>query len=141
VRLNDAVNGIWISRDAQIGGGLYIAHYGGVIIGHVRIGSNCNIGNNVTIGKSTEGSYEDVPTIGNRVSIAVGSRILGKISVGHDALVGPNSVVMREVPQRGVVLGAPARQLARHGSFNHVSYRGMELDEQRSQSLAMIDKS
>lgn len=138
VRLNDVVNGIWISRDAEIGRGLYIAHPGCVVIGPAKIGANCNIGNSVTIGKNGRGEREGVPLVGDRVVISVGSRVLGRITIGDDVLIGPNSVVVRDVPARSVLLGVPARQIAQHGSFEYLSYPGMDADEPRARSLALM---
>lgn len=137
-RLNDIANGIWICPVAEIGPGLFIAHYGGVIIGPAKIGSNCNVGNNVTIGKGGRGDRAGRPVIGDRVIVAVGARVLGRITVGDDAMVGANSVVNRNVLARAVVTGVPALQISLKGSFDYLDYPGIEMDHNRAKSLAAL---
>ncbi|WP_268762147.1 DapH/DapD/GlmU-related protein, partial [Frankia casuarinae] len=63
----------------------------------------------MTIGKSGTGEKFGRPTIGDRVSIGTGARILGRLEVGDDALVGANAVVTRSLAARSVAVGAPAR--------------------------------
>lgn len=84
--------------------------YGGigvVIHGNAVIGSNCIIGQGVTIGGRSK-MYE-VPKIGNRVYIAAGARILGDVTIGDDVVIGANAVVIEDVSSCCVVAGIPAK--------------------------------
>ena len=128
-RVNDIVNGIWISPKADIGPGLFIGHYGGVIIGAVRIGENCNIGHGVTIGRGRPG--EARPTLGDRVMVAAGAKLLGPVDLGDDVLVGANAVVTRSFGDRTVLAGDPVRVLSHAGSFDYLRYPGCDEDPAR----------
>jgi serine O-acetyltransferase len=138
-----AVTSIEISSGAHIGPGLWLPHGGHVIIGAVRAGSNCNVFQGVTVGdgESTAvapepGSWLQLPTLGNRVWIGPGAVVVGRVTVGDDASVSANSLVTRDVPPRGVMLGVPARLISRNGSFTQIRYRGMDEDKERSAALA-----
>ncbi len=133
------VTGIWISPRAHIGPGLYINHFGNVIVGEVEIGSNCNLSHEVTLGNSGRGNKRGLPILGDRVFIAPGAKVLGKICVGNDAVVGANAVVTKSVPDRAVMIGAPAQVTSYKGSFDFVYYAGMESDPDRLESLALSE--
>lgn len=135
-RVSQVLTGIWISPKCDIGPGLYIAHFGGVIIGPCRIGANCNIGHGVTVGKSGRGSALGDPVIGDRVNLAPGSQVLGAVVIGNDVLVGANAVVVRSVPERGVAGGIPAKVISWEGAFGYVEYPGMDCDFGRIEALA-----
>lgn len=99
---------IEISRDTQIGGGLYIGHaYGITINPRATLGMNCNIHKNVTIGQENRGKKRGAPTIGNNVWIGIGVTIVGKVYIGDDVLIAPNSYVNCDIPSHSVVFGNP----------------------------------
>ncbi|WP_187366498.1 serine O-acetyltransferase [Trebonia kvetii] len=135
--------GIEIDSHAHIGPGLFINHFGAIIVGPAYIGENCNIAQSVTIGKSsmvTDWELEtvdvlDVPTIGDRVWIGPGAVIAGPVSVGNDASVSANTLVIRDVQPRGVAMGVPAQIVSVKGSFRQVRYRGMEDDAERTAAI------
>lgn len=102
--------GIHIDENAHIDGGLYIGHFGGVIIGPVRMGRDCNLAHQVTIGRRADG-VPGVPTIGDRVWVGVGSVIFGNIRVGDGVTIAPCTVVSRSLPPRLLVSGNPMRVL------------------------------
>jgi serine O-acetyltransferase len=105
--------GIEIDPTARIGGGLYIAHQGGIIIGPVQMGVDCNIAHHVTIGQKPGSGA--VPTLGDRVWVGTGSVLYGSITIGDGVTVGPLTVVSRSVPARALVMGNPGRVvLAEH---------------------------
>ena len=105
----------YISVSAEIGAGFLIAHVGGIIIGgKTKIGTNCDIRQNVTFGgnfnkKSTEGRSQ--PLVDNNVSIGVGACILGPVHIGEFAIIGANSVVTRDVSPGMISFGVPAKEI------------------------------
>lgn len=104
--------GIEISRSAEIGPGLYIGHYGGIMIASLaRIGSNVNISQQVTIGVSGQGEKMGVPIIGDHVYIAPGAKVFGKIRIGNNAKIGANAVVYRDIPDNAVVVQDPGYRI------------------------------
>jgi serine O-acetyltransferase len=134
--------GIEIDAHAHIGPGLFINHFGGVIIGPVTIGSNCNVSHGVTLGRSSLAAgttYADVPTLGDRVWLGPGAVVAGPLTLGNDVVVAANSLVTRDIPDRGVGRGVPASVISVVGSFRQVSYRGMMDDPDRVASLAAVD--
>lgn len=90
----------------SIGPGLFIQHGHGTLISADRIGSNCWINQQVTIGYSTK---TDRPTIGDNVKIAPGAKIIGNVTIGNNVTVCPNTVVLDDVAAGVTVLGVPAR--------------------------------
>ncbi len=144
-RLVLALTSIDIDASAHIGPGLWMPHGGYVVIGPVRMGRNCEIFQGVTLGESEStltgrppepGTPPGVPALGDRVWVGPGAVIAGAVTVGDDASVGANSLVVHDVPPRGVVLGVPARLVSRRGSFGVVTYRGMDRDASRRAALA-----
>jgi serine O-acetyltransferase len=132
----EVLTGISIPARCDIGPGLYIGHFGGIFIDErCRLGENCNIAQGVTIGKGGRGELQGEPTLGDRVHVGTGAIILGKISIGNDAVIGPGAVVMVSVPPCGVALGNPARVIGLDGSFDFVRYDGMENDPARKLAL------
>jgi serine O-acetyltransferase len=136
-----ALTGIHIDAGAHIGSGLKIPHGGRIEMGPVRIGGNCDIYQGVTLGASASTiddpySKPGVPALGDRVWVGPGAVVAGAVTVGDDASIGANSLLVRDVPPRGVVLGVPARLVSRRGSFYQVFYRGMDNDDQRRAGLA-----
>jgi serine O-acetyltransferase len=104
--------GIYIHASAEIDGGLYVSHFGGVIIGPIKMGKDCNIAHGVTIGKRAGGD-PGVPTIGDRVWIGFGSVVFGGITIGDGVTIGPLTVVGRNLQPRVMVAGNPIRILRR----------------------------
>ena len=134
--------GIEIDPHAHIGPGLLIPHSGYIVIGPVRIGRHCCVSQGVTLGHSTteeDPSRWATPVLEDRVWIGPGAVVAGGLTVGADAAVGANSVVVRDVPPRGVVLGIPARLVSRAGSFAQVRYRGMDGDAERAAARKTTD--
>lgn len=97
-----------LSVDTDIGGGLYFGHPSCISVNyHAVIGNNVNINKCVTIGKENRGIRKGTPTIGNNVWIGTGAVIVGKIRIGNDVLIAPNSYVNQDVPDHSLVLGNP----------------------------------
>ncbi|MGU8420279.1 serine acetyltransferase [Clostridium perfringens] len=99
---------IEISRNSKIGGGCYFGHpYGITINPSAVIGKNCNIHKGVTIGQENRGIRKGTPIIGDEVWIGVNSTIVGKINIGNDVLIAPNTYVNCDVPSHSIVFGNP----------------------------------
>lgn len=102
--------GFEIDPKAQIGEGFYLTtHCGPVIIGPATIGRNCNIAHSVTIGRGITGARKGRPTIEDHVWIGTGSVIVGKINIGSNVLIAPNSFVNFDVPDNSLVIGNPGK--------------------------------
>ena len=100
-----------VDLQATLGKGLMLPHPNGVVIhGEARIGDDCMIMQQVTVGMIDEG---EVPVIGNRVYIGAGAKIIGKLIVGDGARIGANAVVVNDVPSNATAVGIPARIIRR----------------------------
>lgn len=109
-RFIEIITGISIPAETEIGKGLRIHHFGGVILhSHVKIGEHCTLYHEVTLGD--KGGWGEPPTIGNNVLIGAGAKVLGEITVGNNAIIGANSVVLKSVPENTIVGGVPAKIL------------------------------
>lgn len=71
------------------------------------IGKNINIHKGATIGKENRGKKLGAPKIGNNVYIGVNSTVVGKIEIGNDVLIAPNTYVNFNVPSHSIVIGSP----------------------------------
>ena len=99
-----------IPSHTKIGKGFYINHLNGITINpQVVIGNNVNMTKGVTIGQTNRGSKKGVPVIGDRVWIGANATIVGKINIGNNVLVAPNSYINFDVPDNSVVIGNPAK--------------------------------
>lgn len=106
--------GIEISRNVKIGKGLYLCHaYNITINPEVKLGENINLHKGVTIGQENRGKRKGTPTIGNNVWIGVNATIVGKINIGNDVLIAPNSYVNCDIPSHSIVMGNPCKIIAR----------------------------
>jgi serine O-acetyltransferase len=130
-RFVEVYTGIWISPRAEVGPGLYIGHFGGVILGEVKMGSNCNLSPGVVLGQAVRGPKKGRPTIGDRVYIAAGAKLFGKITIGDDVAIGANAVVTESLPDKAVAVGIPAKVISLKGSFGYILYRDMDAVPER----------
>jgi serine O-acetyltransferase len=106
-RLIEIVTGISIPAQVQIGKGLRIHHFGGIIVhSEAVIGEGCTIYHGVTLGDL--GGRGGAPSIGNYVVIGAGAKILGRIEVGDYCRIGANAVVRTPVPAGCLAVGVPA---------------------------------
>jgi len=142
-RMVEIFTGIQLHPAAQIGRGLYIPHFAGIVIGDgVVIGDNCDIYQHATLGfGAVESEIGRYPHIGNRVLILAGAVVTGGITVGNDAMIGANAVVTESVPDRAVVGGSPAKILSYRGTFIAIYYPGMDSDPDRASSKAIADST
>jgi len=112
------VTGIELPCEVLIGRNLVIDHFGPIIVsGYARIGDNCRIRPGVSIGLSRV-SDPCAPIIGNNVDIGAGAKLLGRITVGDNVIIGANAVVTRSIPGNSIAVGVPAtvKRLRKSGS-------------------------
>ncbi len=101
-------SGAEIHLAAQIGPGFCLVHSSGVVIGdRARIGAHFVCFHGVTVGDSGKGDGQ--PVLGDWVTASAGAKILGGITVGAQAVIGANSVVLSDIPAHAVAVGSPAR--------------------------------
>lgn len=100
--------GIEIHPGAIIGRKLFIDHGMGVVIGEsAKIGNNCTIYHNVTLGGIGKNKTKRHPEIGNNVMIGTGAKVLGPIKIGNNVKIGAGSVVLKDIPDNVTVVGVP----------------------------------
>lgn len=113
--------GIEIHPGATLGSGLFIDHGMGVVIGETAVvGENVTLYHGVTLGGTTLEKGKRHPTIGDRVIIGAGAKVLGAIDVGEDSRIGANAVVVRPVPANSVVVGVPGQIVSRSRTITEV---------------------
>ena len=109
-----SLTGVDIHPAAQLGQRVFIDHAQGVVIGETAVvGDDVTIYQGVTLGGTSLAHEKRHPTIGNRVVIGAGAKILGAITIGDDSRVGANAVVLHPVPHNSVVVGIPGRVISR----------------------------
>lgn len=102
--------GYQIPFDTEIGPGLYIGHFGTIVINEkAKIGRNFTITHGVTVGQANRGRLKGYPTIGDNVWLGTGAVVVGNIKIGSNVLIAPNSFVNFDVPDHSLVLGNPAK--------------------------------
>ena len=113
------LTGIEIHPRANIGKNLFIDHGMGVVIGETsEIGNNVTIYHNVTLGgiapsinSNDQRNVKRHPTLEDNVVVGSGAQILGPITIGKNSLIGSNSVVTKNVPEKSVMAGIPAKKV------------------------------
>ena len=113
------MTGIEIHPKAKIGKNLFIDHGMGVVIGETSdIGDNVTIYHMVTLGgispsinSNDQREVKRHPTLQDNVVVGSGAQVLGPITVGKNAKIGANAVVTKDVPENGVMVGIPAKNV------------------------------
>ena len=114
--------GFDISPATSIGPGLYIGHFGGVVISpYAVLGRNINIAQGVTIGATSRGKHLGAPTLEDRVWVGANAIIVGKVTIGRETLIAPGAYVNFDVPAGSVVLGNPGQIVSTSGSKGYVN--------------------
>ena len=104
------LTGVEIHPGATIGRRFFIDHGMGVVIGETSVvGDDVMLYHDVTLGGRSMAKVKRHPTVGDRVTIGSGARVLGDINLGDDSQIGANSVVTRDVPAGAVAVGIPAQ--------------------------------
>ena len=109
--------GIEIHPGATIGRRLFIDHGMGVVIGETAvIGDDVHLYHGVTLGGTGHQHGKRHPTIGDRVVIGAGAKVLGAIEIGADSAIGANAVVVRSSEPWTTLVGIPAAARPRRGA-------------------------
>jgi serine O-acetyltransferase len=102
--------GIEIHPGAEIGGGLFIDHGMGVVIGETtEVGRNCTLYQGVTLGGTSLQHGKRHPTLEDNIVVGAGAAILGAIVIGSNSKVAAGAVVVKSVPANATVVGVPGR--------------------------------
>jgi serine O-acetyltransferase len=113
-KISELFFGIGIWPESIIGPGFKIEHWGGVIVVAKKIGRNCRVSHQVTIGHIGGFKGGGAPIIGDNVYIGAGAKVLGDIIVGNNVKIGANAVVLRDVPDNATAVGVPAKFIYPH---------------------------
>ncbi len=113
------LTGIEIHPNAKIGKNLFIDHGMGVVIGETsEISDNVTIYHNVTLGGTSpsintneQRNSKRHPTLEENVVVGSGAQILGPVLVGKNSLIGANAVVTKDVPEKSIMAGNPAKKI------------------------------
>ena len=112
---------IELPKYTHIEPGLYIPHGGDIIIHpDVKLGKYCTISHGVTIGIGGREKNKGCPKIGEEVYIAPGAKIFGKISIANHVAIGANAVVTKDLPEKAVAVGIPAKVISYKGSQDFI---------------------
>ncbi len=112
--LTRVLTGVDIHPAAAISPGVFIDHATGVVIGETaEVGADVTIYQGVTLGGTSLDKGKRHPTVGDRVIIGAGAKVLGPITVGHDSTIGANAVLVKPVPPGSVVVGVPGQVIGR----------------------------
>lgn len=124
------LTGIEIHPGACIGQGFFIDHGMGVVIGETaEVGTEVTLYHGVTLGGTSLAKGKRHPTLGDRVVVGAGAKVLGAITIGNDSRIGANAVVVKPVPPNSVVVGVPGQVVVR--SKPHTAQDAPDLDHSR----------
>lgn len=113
-------HGIEMSYSTKIGKGLRLMHPENItIVATAVLGDNIDLYKGVTIGAEWRGKRKGVPTIGNSVWIGANSTVCGRIHIGDDVLIAPNTLVNRDVPSHSIVVGCPCIVISKDNATEH----------------------
>lgn len=114
-KIAEAITGIRISAESEIGPGLLIHNFGGIVI-RGRLGRGCIIVQGAQLLSRADAKGEGWPTLGDHVFVGAGAKIIGGVRVGHHVKIGANAVVRTDVPDHAVVLPPECRIVPREPS-------------------------
>lgn len=115
--------GIEIPWRTQVGPGLYIGHFGGIVVSPLAtLGANCNLSQGVTIGQANRGKRAGAAQVGDSVYFGPGSKVVGRVVIGSHSAIGANAAVTRDVPVGSVVAGVPAQVISASGSDGYIQH-------------------
>ena len=109
------IYGIEIFATAKIGRRFHIGHQGGIVIHeYATIGNDCLVRQGVTFGAVLERDFvSNGPVVGDRVDVGAGAKIVGGVRIGDDVRIGPNAVVMTDIPANATVFAPVSKIMPR----------------------------
>ena len=132
------LTGIEIHPGARIGRRFFIDHGMGVVIGETtEIGDDCTLYHGVTLGGTSWNKGKRHPTLKNGVVIGAGAKVLGPITVGENAKIGSNAVVVKDVPDNATAIGIPARLVETQEASGQFAAYAIERDANDPVTRAM----
>jgi serine O-acetyltransferase len=135
------VTGVEIHPAAEIGERFFIDHGMGIIIGETAvIGDDCLLYQGVTLGGTGNESGKRHPTLGDRVVVGAGAKVLGNIVIGADTRIGANSVVLHNVPPHSTVVGIPGKIVRRRKGDENEALSHHHLPDPTMDELARLAK-
>lgn len=117
--------GIQLPIGTKVGGGIKFYHFGDVVVNkNAIIGMNASIYNGVTIGINLRPDGKAYPpVIGDNVVMCTGAKIIGKVRIGSNSVIGANAVVVKDIPENSVAAGVPAKVLDTNcGNINMLNF-------------------
>lgn len=113
-QLGRFLTGIEIHPGAQIGKRLFIDHGMGIVIGETaQVGDYCTIYHGSTLGGTGKDKNKRHPTIGNKVLVGAGAKVLGPITIGDNVKIGAGAVVLKNTESNVTIVGVPGRIVKR----------------------------
>jgi len=140
---SSAAFGVDIHPCAEIGVGVFFDHGTGVVIGETaKVGHNCTILHDVTLGGTGKEIGDRHPKVGNNAMIGAGTKILGNLTIGHRSKIGAGSLVLISVPNGATAVGVPAKiigyaQEKRPGSIVDGSLTQVSLHKRNESNASM----
>ncbi|MGC6387335.1 serine O-acetyltransferase [Ewingella sp. S1.OA.A_B6] len=114
--INFVIFGVEIANNCWIGGGLFIPHSQGIVIGASSIGTSATIYQQVTLGATNIDipfNYANRPKLGDNVVVASGAKVLGGIVIGNNVIIAANAVVTKSFGDDVILAGLPAKIIKR----------------------------
>ena len=135
------LTGIEIHPGAVIGPGFFIDHGMGVVIGETsEIGRDVTLYHGVTLGGVSTEKGKRHPTIGDRVVIGAGAKVLGAITIGDGTRIGANAVVVKSIPPNSVAVGVPAHAVRKAQPTEQPDLHHEALPDALEQDLAALTR-
>ena len=114
--------GIDIPYSCEIGPGLLIYHFGGIVFVPKKAGKNITLSQCTTVGMVVKNGVKEYPEIGDGLYMAPGSKIIGGIKVGNYVAIGTNAVLNKNADDNSVIVGIPGKPISFNGSYSYLNF-------------------
>lgn len=133
--------GVEIHPGAEIGGGFFIDHGMGVVIGETtEVGENCTLYQGVTLGGTSLQHGKRHPTLEDGVTVGAGGIVLGAIVIGTSSKIAAGAVVVKSVPPNSVVVGVPGRVTFVDGKRVESPVPQVDMPDPQAEAIAALNK-